>query len=682
MTSTKDPLLQPYQLRHLTLKNRIMSTSHEPAYSEDGMPKDRYRLYHLEKAKGGIALTMTAGSAIVSEDSPPAFGNLYAYSDEIVPWLKKIADDCHEHGAAVMIQLTHLGRRTGWNKGDWLPVLSPSPVREAAHRAFPKEIEDWDIERIVGDYASAAQRMQAAGLDGIEFEAYGHLMDGFWSPATNHRDDAFGGSLDNRMRFSDMVLDAVRKAVGPDFIVGIRMVADEQWDIGLSREEGVAIAKRLAGSGKVDFLNIIRGHIDHDAHLTNVIPIQGMAASPHLDFAGEVRTATKFPVFHAARIADVATARHAIAEGKLDMVGMTRAHIADPHIVRKIIEGRENQIRPCVGATYCLDRIYEGGGALCIHNAATGREATIPHVISKTTGRLRKVVVVGAGPAGLEAARVLAERGHSVEVLEATGEAGGQILLAARNPRRKEMIGIVDWRLSELERLGVPIHYNVFAEAEDILELKPDLVVIATGGIAQNPVLEAGDNLVVSSWDIIAGAIKPEGPVLLYDDNGAHTGMTAAELIAASGAELEIVSPERMFAPEIGGMNHVPYAKAFAEKNVRVTINTRLKSVRREGNQLVAVLGSDYTERAAVERRVAQVVVEHGTLPMADLYLALKPLSRNLGAVDYKALIRQENPIKTRNSDGEFDLFRIGDAVASRNIHAGIYDALRYGVLF
>jgi 2,4-dienoyl-CoA reductase-like NADH-dependent reductase (Old Yellow Enzyme family) len=682
MTQSKDPLLQPYRLKHLTLKNRIMSTSHEPAYSEEGMPKDRYRLYHREKARGGMALTMTAGSAIVSEDSPPAFGNLYAYSDEIVPWLKKIADDCHEHDCAVMIQLTHLGRRTGWNKGDWLPVLSASSVREPAHRAFPKEIEDWDIERIVGDYAAAAQRMQAAGLDGIEFEAYGHLMDGFWSPATNRREDEYGGSLDNRLRFSDMVLAAVRKAVGPDFIVGIRMVADEDWDIGLSRQEGVEIARRLAGSGKVDFLNIIKGHIDHDAHLTNVIPIQGMAASPHLDFAGEVRAATKFPVFHAARIADVATARHAIAEGKLDMVGMTRAHIADPHIVKKIEEGREAQIRPCVGATYCLDRIYEGGGALCIHNAATGREATIPHIISRTTGPLRKAVVVGAGPAGLEAARVLAERGHAVEVLEATGEAGGQILLAARNPRRKELVGIVDWRLAELERLGVPIHYNVFAGGDDVLAFNPDLVVIATGGIAQNPELEAGDDLVISSWDIIAGAVKPEGPVLLYDDNGAHSGMTAAELIAKSGAELELVSPERFFAPEIGGMNHVPYAKTFAEKNVRVTINTRLKSVRRDGNALVATLGSDYASKAAVERRVAQVVVEHGTMPMADLYFELKPLSRNLGAVDYKALIRQENPIQVRNPEGTFDLFRIGDAVHSRNIHAGIYDAMRYGVLF
>ncbi len=676
MELPKDPLLQPFQLKHLTLKNRIMSTAHEPAYSDAGMPGERYRLYHVEKAKGGIALTMTAGSASVSRDSPPAFGNLLAWKDEIVPHLKRLADDCHSYGTAVMIQLTHLGRRTNWNKGDWLPVLSPSPIREPAHRHFPKEIEDWDIERIVEDYASAAQRMQAAGLDGIEFEAYGHLMDGFWSPATNRREDEFGGSLENRMRFSNMVIDAVRKATGPDFIVGIRMVADEDWDKGLSKEEGVEIARRLAGSGKIDFLNIIRGHIEHDAALNNVIPIQGMAASPHLDFAGEVRAATKFPVFHAARIADVATARHAIAEGKLDMVGMTRAHIADPHIVRKIVEGREHQIRPCVGATYCLDRIYEGGEALCIHNAATSREALIPHDLPKAE-KPRKAVVIGAGPAGLEAARVLAERGHTVEVLEATGEAGGQVNLMVRNPRRKEMIGIVDWRLAELERLGVPIHYNTYASAEDVLALSPDLVIVATGGIAQSPELEAGDDLVVSSWDILAGAVKPEGPVLLFDDNGGHQGMSAAEVIANAGVELELVSPERFFAPEMGGMNHVPYAKTFAEKNVRVTINTRLASVRRDGNGLVATLGSDFSP-VTVERRVAQVVVEHGTMANADLYLELKPLSRNRGAVDYPALIARQSPLPVKDESAAFDLIRIGDAIESRNIHAAIYDALRY----
>jgi 2,4-dienoyl-CoA reductase-like NADH-dependent reductase (Old Yellow Enzyme family)/thioredoxin reductase len=676
---TADPLLQPYRLKHLTLKNRVMSTSHEPAYSEDGMPKERYRLYHAEKAKGGMAMTMTAGSALVSRDSPAAFGNLQAWRDEIVGWLRELTEACHEHDCKVMIQLTHLGRRTGWNKADWLPVLSASPVREPAHRAFPKTAEDWDIDRIVADYASAAQRMKDAGLDGIEFEAYGHLMDGFWSPATNTRTDEYGGSLDNRMRFSWRVVEAVRAAVGPDFIVGVRMVADEDFDKGLSKQDGIEIARRFAASGKVDFLNIIRGSIETDAALTRVIPVTGMRSSPHLDFAGEVRAATKFPVFHAARIQDVATARHAIATGKLDMVGMTRAHIADPHIVRKVIEGREHQIRPCVGATYCLDRIYEGGEALCVHNAATGREAKIPHVIAKAEGPAKRVVIVGAGAAGLEAARVTAERGHKVTVLEASGQAGGQVRLAAQNPRRRELIGIVDWRLAELERLGVDLRYGVWAEKGDVLSLEPDVVIVATGGLPQNPPLDQGGDLVTSSWDIVAGAAKPAETVLVYDDNGGHQGMSAAEIAANSGAKVELVSPERFFAPEMGGLNHVPYMKAFHEKGVRITVNTRLVGVRRDGNQLVATLGSDFTENYREERRVDQVVVEHGTLPIEDLYLALKPLSSNGGAVDYDRLVHGGDVFPVRG-EGSFVVFRIGDAVASRNIHAAIYDGIRFGL--
>lgn len=672
-----DPLLQPYQLKHLRLRNRIMTTSHEPAYSEDGLPKDRYRLYHVERAKGGVALTMTAGSAIVSRDSPPAFGNLHAYRDEIVPWLRRLADECHEHDTAVMIQLTHLGRRTGWNKADWLPVLAPSPIREPAHRAFPKAAEDWDIDRIVADYAAAAQRMQAAGLDGIELEAYGHIMDGFWSPATNRREDEYGGSLDNRLRFTRRVLDAIRAAVGSAFIVGIRMVADEQWDKGLSRDEGVEIARRLARGGQVDFLNIIRGHIDTDAALAKVIPIHGTPSSPHLDFAGEVRSATGFPVFHAARIGDVATARHAIAEGKLDMVGMTRAHIADPHIVKKIMLGREHEIRPCVGATYCLDRIYEGGEALCIHNAATGREVTMPHEIALSDGPQLKVVVVGAGPAGLEAARVCAERGHTVTVFEAAGEAGGQVRLASRSPRRAELIGLVDWRMERCNALGVRFHFNTYAEAATILAEAPDVVVIASGGLPNSEVLADGNALVVSSWDILSGDVKPAASVLLFDDNGGHPGMQAAEMIAAAGSTLEIVSPERFFAPEMGGLNHAAYAEAFDRHGVRITINRRLLSVARGQNgKLIAHIGSDYSDRVD-EREVDQVVVEHGTLPLDDVYLALKAGARNQGEVDYPALVAGTPQAVVRNPEGHYRLFRIGDAVSSRNVHAAIYDALR-----
>ncbi len=675
-TATRDPLLQPFRLKHLVLKNRIMSTAHEPAYSEDGLPKDRYRLYHVEKAKGGIALTMTAGSAIVAEDSPAAFGNLHAYRDEIIPWLRRLTDDCHEHGAAVMIQITHLGRRTNWNKADWLPVLAASPVREPAHRSFPKAAEDWDLARITKAYAAAAGRMQAAGLDGIEIEAYGHLLDGFWSPATNRRTDEHGGSLDNRLRFTFEVLDAIRAAVGPDFIVGIRMVADEDWERGLSRAEGIEIAQRLVASGQVDFLNIIRGHIETDAALAKVIPIQGTPAAPHLDFAGEVRNVTKFPVFHAARINDVATARHAIAAGKLDMVGMTRAHLADPHIAMKVAAGREQDIRPCVGATYCLDRIYEGHEALCIHNPATGREATMPHAVGRANGPCKKVVVVGAGPAGLEAARVAAARGHHVVLFEAAEQPGGQVRLAARARRRAELIGIADWRIAQCQKHGVDLRCNQLAEADDVLAEDPGVVIVATGGLPNTGFLELGEDLVVSSWDILAGDAKPGAEVLLFDDNGAHPGLQAAEALAEAGAKLEIVTPERYFAPEIGGLNHVAYARCFKERGVQITINTRLLEVRREGNRLAAVLGSDYAERTE-QRLVDQVVVEHGTLPLDDLYFALKDDSSNRGEVDYQALIAGRPQAVVNNPGGRFQLFRIGDAVASRNIHAAIYDALR-----
>ena len=292
-----DPLLQPYQLKHLTLKNRIMTTSHEPAYPEDGMPKDRYRAYHVERARAGVALTMTAGSAAVSRNSPPVFNNVLAYKDEVVGWMKKIADDCHAEGCAVMIQLTHLGRRTHWAKGDWLPVVAPGPDREPAHRAFPKVIEDFEIARIITDYADAAERMKDAGLDGVEFECYGHLMDQFMSPLTNQLAAPYGGSFENRARFAMDVLDACRKRVGAGFLLGVRYTADEVEQGGIDVAEGIAIAHKFKDSGLVDFVNIIRGRIHTDTAMTDVIPLQGAPAAPHLDFAGRIRAEVGLPTF-------------------------------------------------------------------------------------------------------------------------------------------------------------------------------------------------------------------------------------------------------------------------------------------------------------------------------------------------------------------------------------------------
>ena len=669
-------LLQPFRLKHLQLRNRIMSTSHEPAYAEDGRPGLRYRLYHEEKAKGGIALTMIGGSAVVAPDSPPAFGNLHLFDQRIVADLEALARAVHAHGAAVMCQITHLGRRTYWNRADWLPVLAPSGVREPAHRSFPKAMEDHDIRRVVRAYGAAAGRCREGGLDGIEIEAYGHLLDAFWSPATNRRTDDYGGPLENRMRFGLEVLDEIRAQVGSDYIVGIRMVMDEDMPGGLGPEEGLEIARRLIATGMLDFINVIRGHIDTDEGLAHVIPGMGTPAAPHLAFAGEVRAALGVPTFHAARISDLATASHAIREGLIDMVGMTRAHMADPHIVTKIMRGEEARIRPCVGVGYCIDRIYEGGEALCLHNPATGREATLPHVIARSDRPARKVVVVGAGPAGLEAARVAAARGHPVVLFEAAPEPGGQVRLAAALARRREIIGIVDWLQGEIAHLGVDLRCNVFAEAADVLAEAPDVVVIATGGVPNTTFLTEGEALAVTSWDILSGQVPPAREALLFDDNGAHPGASCAEFLARAGARVEFVTPERTVMPEIGGTNYPAYLRAFGEHGVTITLNRRLRRVRREGNRLAAVLYDEYASTFE-ERVVDQVVVEHGTLPADDLYFELKPASSNLGEIDLDALLAGRPQSKVNNPDGRFQLFRVGDAVASRNIHAAIYDSLR-----
>jgi 2,4-dienoyl-CoA reductase-like NADH-dependent reductase (Old Yellow Enzyme family) len=667
-----DPLLQPFRLKHLHLRNRVLSTAHEPAYSEDGMPKDRYRLYHVEKAKGGVALTMTAGTAIVSPDSPPAFGNLHAYDDAIVPWIRAMTESIHEHGAAAMIQISHLGRRTGWGQDDWLPVLAPSALREPAHRAHPKVAETWDIDRIVGHYADAAERMQLGGMDGVELEAYGHLIDQFWSPATNTRTDEYGGSFDNRLRFALRVFRAIRERVGTQFIVGIRMAVDERREDGIDAPVGLAILRRLTDESLVDFVNVIRGNIVNDAALSEVIPIHGMPSAPHLDFAGMVRAETGLAVFHASKVDDVATARHAIREGLVDMVGMTRAQIAEPHLVRKIQLGLEHTIRPCVGATYCLDRIYQAGEALCIHNAATGRESTMPHEIPAAATK-RHVVIIGAGPGGLEAARVCGERGHHVTLLEAMPWTGGQIRLAVRNPRRKDLIGIVEWRDSELARLGVDVRLDSYADPDVVHELGADVVIVATGGLPQLPALESGADLVIAAWDVVGGDARPTGDVLLYDDDGTHSAMTTAELLARSGVMLEIVTPERTVGVDVGGLNIVPYARAFNETDTRITLNQRVRVVRRHGDRLAVEIGSDHSP-VRHTRVVDAVVADHGVLANDTLYRELLDGSSNSGRVDYVALTTGHP--QPRAASG-YQLFRIGDAVAGRNIHAAIYDALR-----
>jgi 2,4-dienoyl-CoA reductase-like NADH-dependent reductase (Old Yellow Enzyme family) len=674
MIANADALFRPLKIGKLTVRNRVMSTSHAPGYGKDGKPQERYQLYHAEKAKGGIGLTMFGGSSSVSPDSPAAPWNQVSVADDsVIPYFQQFAERVQSHGAKLMIQLTHMGRRTRWDTEHWLPTISASARREPASRSIPREMEEEDIARVIADFAAAARRCKEGGLDGCEVSgAHGHLLDQFWSPSVNHRSDGYGGSLLNRMRFGFEIFEAMREATGGDYPIGIRMSGDELYAEGLSQEDCVTIASEHAKRGLVDFINVLGGQArDHLAHAIS-LPNMSFPVAPFLHLASAVKREVEVPVFHAQRVTDLATAARAVAEGHVDMVAMTRAHIADPHLVRKLQAGREDDIRQCVGAGYCIDRIYTGADALCIQNAATGREATMPHVIAKSDRRFR-VAVVGGGPAGLEAARVCAERGHVVVLFEKTAALGGQINLAAKAGWREALSGIPRWLAAQVQKLGVEVRLNTEASAEAVLAATPDIVIVAAGGAA-NPGFQPGADLVLTTAQVLRSGMTLSGSVLLYDGMGQHNASSCAEYLATRGALVEMITADRMAAEEVGTTNQPVHLREMTKLGVIMTPNLELLEVKRENNRLVAVLKNTMT--LAEEERIADhIVVDFGTLPMDETYFALKGQSSNHGQTDIPSLIgglRQPHIGR-----GGFALYRIGDAAAGRNIHAAIYDALR-----
>ncbi len=678
-----DSLFEPLTLKDLTLRNRIVSTSHAEVYAQDGLPTERFRLYHEEKAKGGIGMSMCGGSSSVSIDNPMQWWeSLDISNDRIIPYFQQLTDAVHNHGAAMMIQITHKGRRNRWDGDRWPHLLAPSGRKEPLHKADSKTMEIEDIQRVIADFGQAARRVREGGFDGLEVSAaHEHLIDQFWAPRINQRTDDYGGSFENRMRFGLEALTEIRRQVGEDFPISLRMCGDELHPNGLSHEDLKAIAVRYAESGLIDLLNVMGSAGDTLDTIPNVVPSMHFPPQPFVHLASGIRAVVELPVLHAQNIKDPMSAARLIEEGHVDLVGMTRSHIADPHFVNKVREDRVDEIRQCVGANNCINRMYSGMDVLCIQNAATGREQTIPHTLSKSD-RSRRVVIVGGGPGGMEAARVAAERGHTVTLFERESRLGGQINLAAQAPARESLNGITRWLELELHRLNVEILLETEANAEQIRRYEPEIVVIATGGtpdIGENPGWGAQEGRVVSTHAVFAGQVEIPENVLIYDMPGRYAGVSCADYLAERNALVELACPDMGIGEEVGGTTRPVYHRRLYEKDVILTPSLRLREVYPEEDQSIAVLVNEYTGNEE-ERAVDLVVVENGNRPNEALYFELKPESRNAGQVDMEGFLTQALEFAQVENNGEaFFLYRIGDCVSWRDIHAAMYDAIRMG---
>ena len=674
-------LFQPITLNKLRIKNRVVSTAHAEVYAIDGKPQERYIRYYEEKAKGGLGLAVCGGSSPVSRDSPwPWWQSVDLAMDEVIPHLANLAEAMHKHGCKIMIQATHMGRRSTYFGHDWPHLVTPSGIREPVHRGYAKIIEPYEIKRIIQDYATAVHRVQQSGMDGVEISAaHQHLIDQFWSPRVNKRTDEYGGSLENRMRFGRQVFEAIREKVGKDFCVGIRVSADEFHEDGLTHSDLKEIAQAMSETGLVDFISVIGSGADTHNTLANCMPPMALPPAPFLHLAAGIKSVVKLPVMHAQGIKDPQQAEKILAEGLVDMVGMTRAQIADPYFVEKVRSGRELQIKQCVGANYCIDRQYMGMDVLCVQNAATGRELTMPHIIQRSAARKKKVVVVGAGPAGLEAARVSAARGHQVVLFEKNEEIGGQINLAAKAPQRDQMAGIVRWFGLEIKRLNVQLRSNETADANKLKAEGADLIILATGGTPDVHHQQWGydEGICVSSWDIWEGRASPGKNVLIYDSPAQHAGAGIADFMATKGSQVELVTAEIRASDDVGGTTFPIFYRRFYAQDIILTPNFWLVKVQRENERIIATLKNEYTD-ALEEREVDQVVIENGVKPEETLYYALKDESINQGEVDIDALYdSRPQPCLEKQKEGDLVLFRIGDCVSMHNIHGAIYDALR-----
>lgn len=632
-------LFQPIQLGPVQVRNRVMMTTHGPR-----LPLGRYLRYLEERARGGIGLIgISAGLGVYNEPTGPGrFLPAYApdldavlpdpttpegiayYDDTVIPALRKQAEAVHRHGAACVGQVLHLGAAK--HQDNYRPAVAPSAVVDEYDRHVPHELDEEEIAHLVAAFGHAARRVKEAGMDGVEVHgAHGYLFQQFLSPLTNLRTDGYGGSLERRLRFLIEVLDAIRVRVGPRFLVGLRINGDEFAEGGLTNQDIVEVARRV--EGRLGYLNISGGNytgLKRGLALAYVAPWY-VPPGPNVPMAAAVKKAVRIPVIVAGKITDPAQAERILAEGAADMVGMTRAFIADPHFVQKALEGKADDIRRCVGANECH---FPGRQAVCMVNAAAGREEELDFAPASVP---RRVLVIGGGPAGLEAARVAALRGHRVTLWERSDTLGGQLRVIARDPNRANLLDFLHWLERQDRGLGVEVRLQMEAAVDSVAAEGADVVLVATGSATYvPPVPVTGPTTVVTDLAVLQGRVPPGRRVLVVGGLEDHLAPpTVAELLAGQGKQVEVITELLTVGEGVEPATLYLLTKRLLEKGVVLTPLTALKAIEHGA----VVVENTLTRR---ERRIPDVdavVLACGRRANDALARALKGRLRELHLV-------------------------------------------------
>ena len=640
-------LWSPLQLGPVEVRNRIVFSAHLTNYARNGLPTEQHAAYYAARAAGGTGLIITEEHSTHPTDWPYE-KLIHGFHREVIPGYRKITDAVHRHRVPIFAQINHNGGQAS-SMFSRLPVWGPSPVADPLFREVPKAVTQAEIDEIVAGYALVAEHCAEGGFDGIELQcSHSSIVRGFLSPATNHRTDEYGGSLENRARLLVEIVAAVRKEIGRGMALGVRICGDELIENGTTIDDAVRIAEIVEATGQVDYINTSIGVAT--ASLFMIEASMHIPPGYAMFIPSAIRKAVELPVVGVGRFKDPLQAERALSEGHCDLVGIVRGQIADADFVAKARAGSTDETRLCLSCNQeCVGRMGLNRWLGCIENPRTGRESEGVGVV-KLTSKPKSVMVVGAGPAGLQAAIAARRNGHQVTVYEKEPLGGGQVRIAASVPNRAEFGDMIRNQLTECRRLGVEFEYGVGVWPGLVEEKQPDHVIIATGAEPARPYWVPADaDNVVDVRQVLDGSVEPFGDVVVFDEIGFHHATSTAEVLADRGCNVEIITPGMVVGQDLG-----------------ITLDMENWWIR--AGQKGIVQTTDL---------IVTAMVGH------TLNLQHHPTGTNLTRIpDWVVLAVHANPVEWLYHDlrtAGFSVERIGDCVAPRRAHAAVVEGERAG---